>query len=340
MASRRNVRVGAIENAGPNTLRTFLQNTGRSAKQIDIAVAFLTSAGLNSILYLLTRRGTRVRVLTGLYQGFTEPSALRTLLQAERGSKGRLSVRISTNPRFHWKAYFLVGPRSADVVVGSSNLTLEGLANDSEFNLHMTVAISSNEYATVHGVFDRNWNTKSKPLSQAALKRYEDWRKDSETEPRPPVPLRQILGGNPDRLSVTKQEDQRFWRTCVDGDLSEATEDLLCQTTNWERRGLYCFSTWSPTFRVDDRVILFDFGGKRISVIKIVVITRTPRNTPDGVHFAAYQLVRGMPQPRLASRLKILKAAKLVTGKRDAEKQRKLRPAKFDQFVENLKRKA
>src|SRR5690349_17804578 len=104
MGDRPQVRVGIVENAGPNTLASFLRNAGSVAGSVDIASAFVTSAGLGLMSRLLrkvTVKG-RVRILTGLYQGFTEPDALRALLREQQETEGRLSVRISKDRHFHW----------------------------------------------------------------------------------------------------------------------------------------------------------------------------------------------------------------------------------------------
>jgi len=66
------------------------------AKSIDIAVAFITAAGLDSLLYLLQKTASRgqVRILAGLYQGFTDSKALRMLLREQHDSKGSFKVHI------------------------------------------------------------------------------------------------------------------------------------------------------------------------------------------------------------------------------------------------------
>lgn len=109
MPRRQTVRIGAIDNTGPNTLILFLQDTADKASQIDIAVAFITAKGINSLLYLLKKAADRgqVRLLTGLYQGFTEPKALRTLLREQKDTDGPISVRISTDQHFDSATLFL-----------------------------------------------------------------------------------------------------------------------------------------------------------------------------------------------------------------------------------------
>src|SRR5437879_1081000 len=106
MRDRKAIRVDVVENAGPNTMASFLRNAGSGCAELDLAAAFVTAAGLDLLLYMLKKiasRGT-VRVLTGLYQGFTDPKALRTLLQAQQETEDRLSVRLSRDRHFHWKA--------------------------------------------------------------------------------------------------------------------------------------------------------------------------------------------------------------------------------------------
>ena len=114
MSKANQIKVGTIDNSGPNKLVSFLRAESRATQQIDMAVAFVTMSGLDSVLHLLKRTAARgnVRLLTGLYQGFTEPKALRTLLREQRQTDGRLSVQISAAPHFHWKAYFLAGNSS------------------------------------------------------------------------------------------------------------------------------------------------------------------------------------------------------------------------------------
>jgi HKD family nuclease len=103
LVMRKSIRIGAIENSGPNTLVAFLRKAGAGCAQIDIAVAFITAAGLDSLLFLLKKAASRgrVRVLTGLYQAFTEPKALWTLLREQEQTGGRLSVRVSKDGHFH-----------------------------------------------------------------------------------------------------------------------------------------------------------------------------------------------------------------------------------------------
>ncbi|MBN9519470.1 hypothetical protein J0H58_13260 [bacterium] len=335
------MKIGAIENTGPNTLVAFLRNAGDGCARIDIAVAFITAAGLDSLLYLLKRAASRgrVRVLTGLYQGFTDPKALWTLLGEQEQTGGRISVRLSRDGHFHWKAYLLVKEATAKVVVGSSNLTDDGLQQSGELNLVLSVPTASKEFRDLQGVFDRHWDGLGEPLTAEITSKYERWRK--EADPVPPhrsVPIRKILGGTPKKKQPVVQE-ARYWRTCITGYFAKETERVLKTATNWDERGLMYFSTWRPTFRVGDRVILFDLSDNFLGLIEIKDTTRTPERTPDGHHFAAYRQVKGFARRRLVkNRWKALKAAGLLRRKDDAYLTRKMAKERFDLYLDQLKK--
>src|SRR5262249_42316692 len=142
------------------------------------------SAGLDALLYLLKKTAAKgsVRLLTGLYQGFTEPAALWALLRAQDETEGRLSVRLSRDRHFHWKAYFLMQRQSAHVVIGSSNLTDDGLHKAGELNVVLTVSREAEQFAVLHGVFQRHWDVEAVGLTAPVIAEYELWRKKSRIE--------------------------------------------------------------------------------------------------------------------------------------------------------------
>jgi hypothetical protein len=47
------VKLGIVENNGPNTLRALLEQTAPHASMVDIAAAFIAKTGLDEGLYLL-----------------------------------------------------------------------------------------------------------------------------------------------------------------------------------------------------------------------------------------------------------------------------------------------
>jgi hypothetical protein len=110
--------------------------------------------------------------------------------------------------------------------------------------------------------------------------------------------------------------------------------DLLRRTTDWDRRDYWYFSTWRPTLREGDRVILFDLTERSLGAVEIRDVTRTPERTPDGRHLAAYRRTRGLVRRRLVpNRWKALKAAGLLRRKDDAYLTRKLSKERFDLYL-------
>lgn len=334
------MQVGTIENNAHNTLAAFLQATAKGASALDWASAFLTNAGLESVLYLLTAAAKKgkVRVLTGLYQGFTEPAALRTLLKAQSESRGRLEVRISKEEHFHWKAYFVFGKRTDYVVLGSSNLTGDGLSASGEFNLTLSMPKRASELKLIHSVFDKHWNHQTVPLSKAIVDEYSRWHmKAGGKAPVRRVPLASILGKK--QLVPPEPVQVNFYRWSIDGHCSTATDDLLAKTTNWDAKGYEWFSD-AKRYVTGDRVILFDFTENRIKVVTIIDTTRSPVPTPDGVYFAAYKLTQGIPIRKWTEkRRRSLKTADLVSSKADALSQEKLKEETFQAFIDNLRKK-
>jgi len=119
----------------------------RRANQIDLAVAFINSSGLDLLFAALTDaveiRGARLRVLTSDYLDVTHPQALRRLLLlAERGADARI-FQAGDQHSFHLKTYICL--RTEDdrdqwgvAFVGSSNISRTALTDGLEWNVLVT----------------------------------------------------------------------------------------------------------------------------------------------------------------------------------------------------------
>ena len=168
-----------IENKGPNNLSAVLRDRLRGSSTAQIGVAFVTEAGIDSLIAPLTRVAARgkVEILTGLYQSFIEPSVLRRLLKLQQQTKGRLSVHISVDRTFHKKLYTYGGGRGAGAVVGSQNLTAEGLRSAGELSVEIGLAGNANLLHRLAASFRKDWNEDSVPLSIDLISRYQKHRK-------------------------------------------------------------------------------------------------------------------------------------------------------------------
>jgi HKD family nuclease len=327
-----------IENSGPNNLRDYLKAVLLTASGIDIAVAFITRTGLREILQLLRQvaRKGEVRIITGLYQGFTEPGALRALLRAQDQTKGRLSVRLSTEPGFHRKLYLARNKSKTIAVVGSSNLTKEGLRSSGELNivLHSTKPLSLRR---VSESFEKDWRHRSAQLNLEQIKRYEaHYRKWKSALRSVSVPLRKILQIKSSRKHDTvNPRVRRVWRYSVDGLVRARTEQIIHESTNWDDKGFLWIAAGAHKYQIGDRVLLFDFNDSYASIIEIKDTTEAA--TPDGRHFFAYSRVPRIPKRKLTKRFfDRLKSTGLISSRVDAHRRRKISEGKWSAFVEML----
>ncbi len=233
----------------------------------------------------------------------------------------------------------LIKKDAARIVVGSSNVTDDGLHRTGEFNVVLTLGTATKEFIKLRRVFEQHWQARSESLTDEVVNRYEGWRKKAGAIPNHrSVPIGKILAAIP-RRDTTESREVRYWRTCIDGHLEDETENLLKQTTNWERQGHLYFSTWRPSFRPGDQVVLSDLSDKYLGVVEIKDTTQTPVRTPDGSHFAAYRKIRGYSRRKLVpNRWKALKAAGLLKRKDDAYVTKRLSKERFDKYLEQFKK--
>lgn len=296
MASK-STALEVIENSGPNNLRDVLRAKLAKASDVCIAVAFVTESGLDEIIQPLRRVATRgkVRLITGLYQRFTEPKALKTLLRIQTETRGNFSVQLSREPQFHRKVFLLESRTQAVAIVGSSNLTREGLQSGGELNLMVSLPKSAPSYKRLKEAFEKDWEKRrSVPLTAEQVERYENdrpppFRQKSYTEGQ----LKKILGAEPTYEKATvKDTSINLWRSCITGFAKKRTERIISETTNWDYKNYTWFGTGGPhRYKIGDRIFLFDFAIQRLEFVEVKDITRTPIPTPDGRHFVAFRRV-------------------------------------------------
>ncbi len=296
------VKLDIIENNGPDNLRDALKSHLRRVSEVSIAVAFVTQAGLDEIVQALRQVAANgsVRLLTGLYQRVTEPQALRALLRIQEETRGRLSVRLSREPQFHRKLYLLNSRTHSTAILGSSNLTREGLRSGGELNLIARLPKGSLAVKKMGQAFEDDWEHRAVPLAAEQLVEYE--------KARPEAPLREsyskgqlarILGAPPSHRQATQatKDDQHkdFWRDCVTGVVKKRTEGIISETTNWDDKSYWWFSPGGPhPYRIGARIFLFDFHDRRVRPVEVRDVARTKVATPDGRHFVAYRPLFGL----------------------------------------------
>ena len=127
-----------------------LEQELETCTEFSLSVAFITLSGLQlfkPVLKMLHDKGVPGRILTTNYLAFSQPEALRQLMQFDN-----IDLRMfvcENNEGFHTKGYFFQHPEQVCLIVGSSNLTDRALCVNKEFNLlvHSTnEGMIANEY--------------------------------------------------------------------------------------------------------------------------------------------------------------------------------------------------
>jgi HKD family nuclease len=290
MSSKR-LAFEVIENSGPNNLRDVLKAKLGKASKVSIAVAFVTESGLNDIIQPLRQVAVHgeVQLVTGLYQRITEPKALKTLLRIQDETGGKFSVRLSKETQFHRKVFLLENRTQATAIIGSSNLTREGMQSSGELDLMVSLPPQCPLFRRLKAALEKCCD-RAVPLTLEQIERYESVRPEPvRQQGYTKGQLRKILGTEP-----SKEEPTNVWRTSINGFVRPRTEQIISETTNWDDNGFDWFSTGRiHHYHNADRIFLFDFARKRLSLVKVRDMTRTAIPTPDGRHFVAFTQVRG-----------------------------------------------
>lgn len=116
-------------------LSTIL-NELESCQEFFISVAFVTSSGVMTLynsLIRLEEKGVKGKILVSQYLNFTQPEALKKLLNF-----GNIELRISTKSNSHSKGYLFKTNEYYNIIVGSSNLTASALSTNKEWNLKVS----------------------------------------------------------------------------------------------------------------------------------------------------------------------------------------------------------
>lgn len=134
------------------------------------SVAFLSKSGtavLINTLEELRRKGIKGKVLVSQYLNFTQPEALKTLMQFEN-----IDLRIVTHGNFHAKGYFFKHRNHHAMIVGSSNLTAPALTTSKEWNLYVCALEASKLIDDSLKIFYEEFY-KAQRVDDAYIKHYE-----------------------------------------------------------------------------------------------------------------------------------------------------------------------
>lgn len=163
-----------------------------AAVEVDLALAFIFDAGVNllhaRLIDILRRPHAQIRILTGDYQGVTEPNALRHLLALPTIANPTTTpatlhlrayrVKPDRRDSFHPKVWIVRGPDHALAWIGSSNMSETALKTGLEWSYELT---TPDALAEARAAFDELWHHPSTEPIDA------DWIDAYERTRRPPM---------------------------------------------------------------------------------------------------------------------------------------------------------
>lgn len=120
----------------PKKVLTTILHELENCNQFFISVAFATTSGVATIinkLKELEHRGIKGQILVSQYLNFTQPEALKRLLQFDN-----IELRIATSGNAHTKGYIFKNKEHYNLIVGSSNLTAQALCINKEWNIKVS----------------------------------------------------------------------------------------------------------------------------------------------------------------------------------------------------------
>lgn len=135
-----------------------------------ISVAFVTTSGVAAIinkLKELDERGITGEMLVSQYLNFTQPEALKRLLQFEN-----IDLRIATTGNTHTKGYIFKSKEHYNLIVGSSNLTAQALCTNKEWNIKVSALDESGIVEKVLREFQSDFE-KGTPVTSEFILTYE-----------------------------------------------------------------------------------------------------------------------------------------------------------------------
>lgn len=158
------------KNPPKKVLSTILHEL-ENCSQFYISVAFVTTSGVATIinkLKELENREIKGEILVSQYLNFTQPEALKRLLQFKN-----IDLRIATAGNAHSKGYIFKNKEHYNLIVGSSNLTAQALSTNKEWNIKVSALDESGIVEKVINEFQSDFQ-KATQVTKEFISYYEE----------------------------------------------------------------------------------------------------------------------------------------------------------------------
>jgi HKD family nuclease len=173
-----------LDNRG-KSVGSAIEESAQDASRISAAVAYATEGGIRRLeqgIAEVAGRGGSTRLLTGLDDLLTDTGAVdRVSGLPGTECKVFLPKGAGEGGRFHPKLYVFEGERETSVIVGSANLTGDGLQRNHEASLWLRGEPVHPVFRQVSDSFGLLWaSPRAVPLTQQLRRRYEAARRARE----------------------------------------------------------------------------------------------------------------------------------------------------------------
>jgi len=158
------------KNPPKKVLSTILHEL-ENCDQFFISVAFVTTSGVAAIINKLKQledQQTKGKMLVSQYLNFTQPEALKRILQFQN-----IDLRIATTGNSHNKGYIFKGKEHYNLIVGSSNLTAQALSTNKEWNIKVSALDESGIVEKVLQEFHSDFE-RATPVTAEYILSYEE----------------------------------------------------------------------------------------------------------------------------------------------------------------------
>lgn len=158
------------KNPSKKVLSTILHEL-ENCNQFFISVAFVTTSGVATLinkLKELENRGIKGKILVSQYLNFTQPEALKRLIQFKN-----IELKISTTGNTHTKGYIFKSKAHYNLIIGSSNLTAQALCANKEWNIKVSALKESGIVEQVLSEFHSDFK-KGTLVTHEFISYYED----------------------------------------------------------------------------------------------------------------------------------------------------------------------
>jgi HKD family nuclease len=166
------------EIAPENKLLNGIGSETEKGLRAFIAVSFIQNKALKHLserLKEMLNQGREITIFTSGYLHITEPMALYNLLKLSDAYHPLLEVNFNPGDRFHSKFLLFEKPKGKyTLFLGSSNISMEGLAGTGELNVKITGEKSDRVYRGIKIVIENlKKNISFERLDTALIENYE-----------------------------------------------------------------------------------------------------------------------------------------------------------------------